>query len=203
MSRRADLLFLCRGGDVLAYLVRLTEPITIEAQRLPGWWTGDSPDLRPTPRWPGGHGNFGLAHGITGPLALLAMALRHGNTVPGQTQAITRICDWLDRWRNGTGSHAWWPDLITRAEHRRGELQRPGRRRPSWCYGTPGIARAQQLAGLALGDCDRQRQAEQALAGCLADDQQLAQLTDASLCHLGGAHTDRLPCRRRRVSRSA
>ncbi|WP_338785438.1 lanthionine synthetase LanC family protein [Streptomyces sp. DG1A-41] len=183
--------------------MRLTEPITIEAQRLPGWWTGDSPDLRPTPRWPGGHGNFGLAHGITGPLALLAMALRHGNTVPGQTQAITRICDWLDRWRNGTGSHAWWPDLITRAEHRRGELQRPGRRRPSWCYGTPGIARAQQLAGLALGDCDRQRQAEQALAGCLADDQQLAQLTDASLCHLGGAHTDRLPCRRRRVSRSA
>ncbi|MDN0198153.1 lanthionine synthetase C family protein [Streptomyces sp. S.PNR 29] len=169
--------------DVLVYLARLTEPITIEAQRLPGWWTGDSPDLRPTPRWPGGHGNFGLAHGITGPLALLATALRHGHTVPGQTQAITRICDWLDRWRNGTDSRAWWPDLITRAEHRRGELQRPGPRRPSWCYGTPGIARAQQLAGLALGDSDRQRQAEQALAGCLADDQQLAQLTDASLCH--------------------
>jgi hypothetical protein len=132
------------------------------------------------------HGNFGLAHGIAGPLALLATALRHGHTVPGQRQAITRICDWLDRWRNGTDSHAWWPDLITRAEHRRGELQRPGPRRPSWCYGTPGIARAEQLAGLALGDRDRQRQAEQALAGCLTDDQQLAQLTDASLCHGAG-----------------
>ncbi|MGW3069756.1 lanthionine synthetase C family protein [Streptomyces sp. NPDC001130] len=169
--------------DVLAYLVRLTEPTTAEAQHLPDWWTVDSPDLRPSPRWLGGHGNFGLAHGIAGPLALLATALRHGHTVPGQTQAITRICDWLDHWRTGTGSHTWWPDLITRAEHRQGELQRPGPRRPSWCYGTPGIARAQQLAGIALGDHDRQRQAEQALAGCVADDQQLAQLTDACLCH--------------------
>ncbi|MER6072763.1 lanthionine synthetase C family protein [Streptomyces sp. NPDC001817] len=169
--------------DTLAYLVRLTEPITIDAQPLPGWWTSDSPDLRPSPRWPGGHGNFGLAHGIAGPLALLATALRHGHAVPGQTLAIIRICGWLDRWRTGTGSRAWWPDLITRAEHRRGEPQRRGPRRPSWCYGTPGIARAQQLAGLALGDRDRQRQAEQALAGCLADDQQLAQLTDAFLCH--------------------
>ncbi|MET9567183.1 lanthionine synthetase C family protein [Streptomyces tauricus] len=169
--------------NVLAYLVRLTEPITIDPRHLPGWWTGDSPDLRPSPQWPGGHGNFGLAHGIAGPLTLLATALRHGHTVPGQTKAIIRICDWLDRWRTGAGSRAWWPDLITRTEHRSGELQRPGPGRPSWCYGTPGIARAQQLAGLALGDRDRQRQAEQALAGCLADEQQLAQLTDASLCH--------------------
>jgi lantibiotic biosynthesis protein len=55
--------------------------------------------------------------------------------------------------------------------------------RPSWCYGTPGLARAQQLAGLALGDPGRYRLAEQALAGCLADERQLAQLSDASLCH--------------------
>ncbi|MER7644771.1 lanthionine synthetase C family protein [Streptomyces sp. NPDC126522] len=169
--------------DTLAYLVRLTEPITDDAQPLPGWWTSDSPDLKPSPRWPGGHGNLGVAHGITGPLALLATALRRGHTVPGQTRAIIRICDWLDRWRTGTGSRAWWPGLITRDEHRRGKLQSPGPTRLSWCYGTPGIARAQQLAGLALGDRDRQRQAEQALSGCLADDRQLAQLTDASLCH--------------------
>ncbi|WP_333761927.1 lanthionine synthetase C family protein [Streptomyces sp. IBSBF 2390] len=169
--------------DVLAYLVRLTEPITVEGHPLPGWWTGDSPDLRPSRRWPGGHGNFGLAHGAAGPLALLATALRHGHTVPGQKQAVTRMCDWFDDWRTGTGARAWWPGLISPAEHRSGEPQSPGPGRPSWCYGTPGIARAQQLAGIALDDHDRRLQAEQALAGCLVDDQQLAQLTDASLCH--------------------
>ncbi|MET8218441.1 lanthionine synthetase C family protein [Streptomyces hirsutus] len=169
--------------DVLAYLVRLTEPITTDAHPLPGWWTGDSPELQPSPRWPGGHGNLGLAHGIAGPLALLATALRHGHAVSGQSEAVIRICDWFERWRTGSGPCAWWPDLITRAEHSRGELRHPGPTRPSWCYGTPGIARAQQLAGLALGDHDRQRQAEHALVGCVTDDAQLAQLTDASLCH--------------------
>lgn len=36
--------------------------------------------------------------------------------------------------------------------------------RPSWCYGTPGLARARQLAGLALRDLARQEAAEHALA---------------------------------------
>ncbi|AEY93191.1 putative lanthionine synthetase C-like protein [Streptomyces hygroscopicus subsp. jinggangensis 5008] len=40
-----------------------------------------------------------------------------------------------------------------------------------------------QLAGRALGDAALQEHAEQALAGCLLDPQQLALLTDASLCH--------------------
>ncbi|WP_405545600.1 hypothetical protein OG478_35480 [Streptomyces phaeochromogenes] len=100
--------------DTLAYLVRLTELITIHAQPMPGWWTGGSPDRQPSPRWPGGHGNLGLTHGITGgPLELLATALCHGDTVAGQTQATTGICDWLDHWRTGTGSRPWWPGLIT------------------------------------------------------------------------------------------
>ncbi|MEV6499728.1 lanthionine synthetase LanC family protein [Streptomyces prunicolor] len=58
---------------------------------------------------------------------------------------------------------------------------------PSWCYGTPGLARSQQLAALALGDTDRRRMAERALLYCLADPVQLGQLTDRSLCHgVGG-----------------
>lgn len=39
------------------------------------------------------------------------------------------------------------------------------------------------MAALALGDPQRQRRAEEALTGCIADEAQLAQLADASLCH--------------------
>jgi len=74
-------------------------------------------------------------------------------------------------------------EMISRAEHACDATTQTGPGRPTWCYGTPGLARAQQLAALALGDTQRQRRAEQALAGCLADEHQLAQLTDASLCH--------------------
>lgn len=46
-----------------------------------------------------------------------------------------------------------------------------------------GIARAQQLAGLALADRTRQHRAETALLNCVTDDIQHAQLGDTTLCH--------------------
>ncbi|MGH8895742.1 MAG: lanthionine synthetase LanC family protein [Egibacteraceae bacterium] len=86
-------------------------------------------------------------------------------------------------WRCGTRSRPWWPGMISPNEWKARTVHQPGPQRPSWCYGTPGLARAQQLAALALGDVRRQRRAEAALAGCIADDTQLSQLGDTSLCH--------------------
>lgn len=177
--RRDDLL-----RDILHYLVRLTEPITTHGQKLPGWWTHNRPADQPSATWPGGHGNLGMAHGIAGPLALLSTAMTRGVTVPGHTDAIDRICGWLDTWRCGTRSQPWWPGVISLAEWRAGGLNDcPAPGRPSWCYGTPGVARAQQLAAIALGDPQRQQDAEAALTACLADQRQLSQITDASVCH--------------------
>lgn len=176
------------GGEllhgVLSYLVRLTQPLTsVDGQAVPGWWSGNAPNDQPSPQWPGGHGNLGMAHGIAGPLTLLSTAMRHGITVTGHADAIGRICAWLDQWRAGSGPQAWWPETVSAHEQRAGTVRQAGPGRPSWCYGTPGLARAQQQAALALADPYRQRLAEQALAGCLADEHQLAQLADASLCH--------------------
>jgi class I lanthipeptide synthase len=173
--------------DVLGYLVRLTEP---RPDGLPGWWAISGP-TGPGPEWAGGHGNLGVAHGICGPLTLLALAMRRGVTVPDHAEAIDRICRWLDRWRCGTGDRAWWPGTITRTEQHAGTARSDGPPRPSWCYGTPGISRAQQVAGLALGDVRRQRFAEGVLAWCFSDEAQLAQLSDVSVCHgwAGVLHT--------------
>ncbi|MFD5696554.1 lanthionine synthetase LanC family protein [Streptomyces lasiicapitis] len=57
------------------------------------------------------------------------------------------------------------------------------RQAPSWCYGTPGIARSLQLAALACQRPTTQRLAEDALASCSADPEQLARLHDATVCH--------------------
>lgn len=169
--------------DVLSYLVRLTQPLRTDDEVLPGWWCADGPGSQPAHRWPGGHGNLGMAHGIAGPLALLATAMRRRVTVAGHAEAIDRTCGLLDQWRCGAGPSSWWPETIFRLEWRHRAVRQHGPHRPSWCYGTPGLARAQQLAALALGDQQRQRRAEQALAGCVADEAQLSSLTDSSLCH--------------------
>ncbi|WP_370418990.1 lanthionine synthetase C family protein [Streptomyces sp. QH1-20] len=168
---------------VLDYLVRLASPLTLHGEVLPGWWTPSGPSGRPDNRLPGGHANSGMAHGITGPLSLLSLAARRGTTVTGQLDAIRTICTWLERWRTDTTNGPEWPYWITRAELRNGRRVSTGALRPSWCYGTAGLARAQQLAALALGDTGRQVEAENALVDALTDPAQLKATTDNSLCH--------------------
>jgi hypothetical protein len=165
-------------GRILDYLVRLATPRT---DRRPGWWVSHNPDT--TVPTPGGHANHGVAHGISGVLAFLGTALRCGVSVDGQREAIATICTHLDSWRHAGEPGPWWPEWITHEELHTGRSRQPGSLRPSWCYGTPGIARAHQIAAIATADTARQHMAEHALAACLSDADQLARITDTSLCH--------------------
>jgi hypothetical protein len=115
-------------------------------------------------------------------LALLAHAVRHGQNVPGQLEAIGWLCGWFDQWRQESPHGPWWPQWITREELRAGYLMHDCPPRPSWCYGTPGIARALQLAAMATRDRARKTVAEHALAACLISPQR-DRLTDPGICH--------------------
>ncbi|MCX5239081.1 lanthionine synthetase C family protein [Streptomyces prunicolor] len=168
--------------EVLAYLVRLTELRPGESG-LPPWWMDVGPTGAPHPDYPGGHGNFGLAHGIGSALAVLSQAVLHGLTTPGLSLAIERICAWMDRWRHGDEASPWWPGHITAQQAAEQHLHQDLRPRPSWCYGVSGTARAQQLAGLALGDRARVRAAEGAILAALRDPLQQAKLPEIGLCH--------------------
>ncbi|QKZ20369.1 lanthionine synthetase C family protein [Streptomyces chartreusis] len=179
--------------DVLTYLVRLTEPVKHDGDVLPGWWSHLAPSGQPSPNYPRGHGNHGVAHGIGGPLSLLALTARCGITVPGQLDAIRTILAWLDYWRQDSDAGPWWPYWITH-DQLRADSAGPGPARPSWCYGTAGLARAQQLAALVTGDRQRQIAAETALLHAMTDPGQLAATEDLSLCHgfAGLIHITRL-----------
>ncbi|MGH4020031.1 MAG: lanthionine synthetase C family protein [Pseudonocardiaceae bacterium] len=170
-------------AEILTYLVRLTEPIHVDGETFPGWWSHQAPTGRESTEYPGGHGNLGLAHGITGPLALLALAVRRGITVDGHIEAIDRICSWLDAWQHEDEAGTWWPRWVTHDEHRTGSTKQPNPMRLTWCYGTPAQARAQQLAAVATGDTRRRRMAENALLACAADEQLPPGPADGSLCH--------------------
>lgn len=170
-------------ADVLAYLVDLAAPVQQDGVSLPGWWSGTGPGSRPDPAWPGGHLNLGMAHGLAGILALLSAAMRAGITVEGHAAAIRELCAAFDRYRQGPASRPWWPPMVSPAARTPGPPGTGSQPRPSWCYGTAGQARAQQLAGLALGDPARIRLAEQALTGCVQDRQATQALADAGLCH--------------------
>ncbi|MCD0451364.1 lanthionine synthetase C family protein [Actinocorallia sp. API 0066] len=155
---------------VLTELTHLAAPPATDPS-VPGWWCPAGPGHE---EMPGGHANNGMAHGIAGPLALLALATRHDIEVPGQRDAIGTFADWLEcrggYWttREQLGSTTAWPNPA---------------RRPSWCYGDLGIARTLQLAALATDDPARARSAEDAAAAVLDDQTRMGLITDASLCH--------------------
>ncbi|MEU3756878.1 lanthionine synthetase C family protein [Streptomyces olivoreticuli] len=136
---------------VLAGLVALSG----ERDGTPHCWTPaehiDDPATRTL--FPSGVLNLGMAHGISGPLALLSTAASAGVTVPGQREAVERLAARLVSGRTDDEWGPHWPGRV-------GPDGRPaaeGRAPATWCYGGPGIARALWLAGTALQDawlCD-------------------------------------------------
>lgn len=193
--------------DIQTYLIRLLdEQLTIDGTAVPGWWSTD-PLHHPVPGRPGGHADFGLAHGVSGPIALLALGARAGHDVPGQrdclrrasallcarrrplgpapplapTTAGTETCPAAHHERRTHAPHGWPAIADAQGWHDPPDTEPP--LRPSWCYGTPGIARALQLAAIATGDETTRRTAEDTLADCLTDPAQLALLDDPTVCH--------------------
>ena len=113
---------------------------------------------------PYGNLNCGLAHGVPGLLALLALAYRTGARVPGQGDAINRLGTWLVRHRTHDRWGVSWPTFVPLDAD---GVERPtSDREPSrtaWCYGSPGIARALWLAGDALSQPHLQTLAVEAM----------------------------------------
>ncbi|MBO8196802.1 lanthionine synthetase C family protein [Streptomyces smyrnaeus] len=163
--------------DVLESLVAAAtaDDVTRDGDRLPAWWVTDGLEHGLVE-----HVNFGLAHGVCGPLALLSVAWRAGFRVDRQDEAIERIMALLSRWRTTDEAGPRWPHLVDTAHLRSGEP--PERGRDSWCYGAAGAARAVHLAGAALDRADWRADARAALQGALsaASDELIH---DSALCH--------------------
>jgi hypothetical protein len=132
--------------------------------------------------YPGGYYDCGLAHGVAGPMALLALAHRSGIEVDGQREAIARIAQWLIAQRIDDAWGANWPSAIPL------EGDGAGPTHAAWCYGSPGVARALWLAGAALDDTEIREFAVMAMKSVCARPPE-ARLVDDSpgLCHgVGG-----------------
>ncbi|MFG2818491.1 lanthionine synthetase C family protein [Kitasatospora sp. NPDC048365] len=179
--------------DTLRHLVAVARPVTVDGRRLPGWWVPAhrQPTDADRRHFPRGDVNLGLAHGIAGPLALLARSAELGVTVDGQPEAMHRIGDWLaDRADHDAYGPYWEPrlpydDELARA---RGERTPPSgfaaaESGGAWCYGAAGVATALLRAALVTGTGAWHRLAVAGAHALLARPHTLAHLKGPSLCH--------------------
>lgn len=168
---------LARGEEdgLRAVLSALVEIAVSDDGDRPGWWVLH--DVSHGPKQVSQHLNFGVAHGIGGPLALLALAWTAGVRVDRHDEAIAAVVGLLTRWRAADQAGPYWPNWLDDLD---GEPP-AARIRDVWCYGSAGLARALYLAGRALGSAEWIAEANAAFRAVLATEG--GAIHDFSLCH--------------------
>jgi lantibiotic modifying enzyme len=173
---------------ITSFLIELTIPKVLDGHRVPGWCAkgtiklgngsvigGDGPYL-----------NLGLAHGIAGPLAYLAVAKDGGAIDAGLDEAIERVVSWLVGWLGRGAQGTNWPSWVFLDEEMSQVSSANFGDRRAWCYGTPGIASSIQLAGSAMGRQEWIDIAVEALACQLSQENmtdKYSDLKNVGLCH--------------------
>jgi hypothetical protein len=164
-----------------AALHTLTAMANNRTGRRPGWWLPADAHPATAHAHHSGAATTGTAHGIAGPLALLATAYSAGHHVPGQVAAIRTTADWLLRWQD-PATDTWAPQITgDELDH---DLARPGPgRRDAWCYGTPGISAALTQAANALEDDTYRDTAYHAMRSLAARSPQSWDVEGPTICH--------------------
>lgn len=157
---------LCRTCDpacraMLCEVGRGLVALSYETDGLPHWYVPQELIMQDTlqPIYTAGLMDSGLAHGIAGPLAALALMYRQGEIVAGHVEAMERMANWLLEHRCDDAYGMNWSAMYPVG----GIGDPPQPARTAWCYGAPGIGRALWLAGDALGRSAYQEAALEAL----------------------------------------
>lgn len=178
-----------------AVLGALTRLVADDDGGCPRWST--APELlyddAMRARYPAGYLNCGLAHGLPGPLAVLALATIGGVEVPGQKDVVRAGAEWL---LAHTLDDAWglnWPTAVPLVETDAVGGRRlvpaaaadapDGPSRAAWCYGTPGVASALRLAGEALNERRYVDIAADAMAAVQRRPVEARQIDSPTFCH--------------------
>lgn len=197
--------FISGASGILAYLITIEQPEAYVLQAVdtllayliwlaePGQPLGQERWFLPPELFPPGHpkktspqGMFdcGLAHGIPGVLATLALTWLSGYRYPGLQGALQTLSAWLlqhalvDQWGRN------WPYFLPRdcsqsPEH----WQKLQGARAGWCYGAPGVARSLWLAGLAQSNEQLCQIAVETLETTLKRPVPVRNLPSPTLCH--------------------
>jgi hypothetical protein len=181
---------LTRGSDpdaraVLENVLNALATLVDSESELPRWHTPTHlahDGLRRS--YPNGVLNCGLAHGIAGPLALLALATQADIPVEDGVAAMDRIVSWLLGHRVDDSCGVNWPGVWPIRDAGSSETaDRPKPSHAGWCYGSAGVARSLWLAGRVLRREDACDLAVAAMEAIQKRSPEHRGLASATFCH--------------------
>ncbi|MBM7870400.1 hypothetical protein JOC70_001885 [Clostridium pascui] len=134
--------------------------------------------------FPNGNINFGLSHGMLGPLVALTKAYSKGIEVEGIESAINELFGIYDQFKIYHGNVATWPTQLSFDSYIKGEFS--DKLRPvmaSWCYGNTGIARGLQKAAQYMKYSQKEEVYKKDLINIINQPVDQYNLYETILCH--------------------
>ena len=176
------------AAPVTPFLLKALVALASDEVQPPAWYTPPEHlyDDEQRHYYPYGNVNLGLAHGIPGPLAALAVAARLGLGGEETRSAVARLGGWLASHATSGEPGPGWESVVVLAPGGPDGLveEHPsGVGRDAWCYGTPGAARALFLAGEALDRADWRDLAIESMASVYRRPVEARGIDSPTFCH--------------------
>lgn len=173
--------------DILFYLNILSWKITINKNiSVPRFYIKSENQMREDEKldFPNGNLNFGLAHGMLGPMVFMAKALSKGISIHNQKNAIYSIYKFYEDFGDKANEVLYWPTQLSIEKFLNNDKIDTYRiRRASWCYGTAGISRGLYITGRYLGDTSIKDIGLKSLNALAKSDFQQYSLISPIICH--------------------
>ncbi|NLY46782.1 MAG: lanthionine synthetase C family protein, partial [Tissierella sp.] len=176
-----------RLKQLIKYLVGLTSDYEYEQHSCIKFHLKDQKKVRDDgkPEFPNGNINFGLAHGMIGPLIALTKACNKGVMVEGMEYAINRLFELYDKFKIYKNNNiAAWPTQLSFEDYIKGKFS--DNLRPimaSWCYGNIGIARGLQKSAKYMNYAQKEKVYIEDLVNIFNQPVDQYNLYEAILCH--------------------
>jgi lantibiotic modifying enzyme len=129
-------------------------------------------------RFPQGHFNLGVAHGVPGVIGILGELVAAGLGAGEARELLAGAVEWLRRQTLPAGSASRFGYSVAAGG---GEAPQPSRL--AWCYGDPGIAAALLVAARAAGEPEWEREAIATAKVAAARSRDESGVVDGGLCH--------------------
>lgn len=139
---------------IVELLVKRSHEKIIDRHKVPGWHYYPSQiELKNmTKSAENGVINYGLSHGMGGPLMTLSLAYSKGIRINGLKEAIDSIFYEYFKASYRINGVIYWPSSLTLEQYIGQEEVISTPRQMSWCYGSIGILRAMYLASIYMSN---------------------------------------------------
>lgn len=135
-------------------------------------------------KFPDGNLNFGLSHGMIGPLIAMAKAHNKGIKANGLNDAIVELFNIYEKFKKYKGNIAFWPTQLAYKDYIIGELdENTTPIRSSWCYGNISIARGMQKTAKYMKWSEKEKEYKKDLINIINQPVEKYNLYSPILCH--------------------